>query len=177
MFKKFFKRFALNDILISMILILIGVMLITKPEVIQSSIAIIIGSVFIFIGIINLIDYFYNKRIDSLVFATAVISIIIGIVIMFCTQFILSAFRIIIAIWIIFSGIMDIHRTIVYRQNISSLWLVSLILSIAIIIAGIIILVNTGSILQMIGIAIVVYGVINIIENFIFIRKVDDYLE
>ena len=177
MFKKFFKRFAFNDILISLVLILIGIMMIVKPEVIQSSIAIIIGSVFIFIGIINLIDYFYNKRMDSFLFATAIISIIIGIVIMFCTEFILSAFRIIIAIWIIFSGIMNLHKTIVYRQSISSLWLVALILSIVIIVAGIIILVNTGSILQMIGITILVYGVINIVENVIFIRKVDDYLE
>lgn len=177
MFRKFFKRFAFNDMLISLVLILIGIMMIVKPEVIQSSIAIIIGSVFIFIGIINLIDYFYNKRMDSFLFATAIISIIIGIVIMFCTEFILSAFRIIIAIWIIFSGIMNLHKTIVYRQSISSLWLVSLILSIAIIVAGIIILVNTGSILQMIGVTILVYGVINIVENAIFIRKVDDYLE
>ena len=86
-------------------------------------------------------------------------------------------FRILIAIWIIYSGIINLQTTIVWKDYKSRLWLLTLILAIAMIIAGIYILVNSGAILQTVGVAIVVYGIVDIIENIIFIKKVDDYLE
>ena len=96
---------------------------------------------------------------------------------MFCADIILSAFRILIAIWIIYSGILNLQTTIVWKDYKSRLWLLTLLLSIATIGVGIYILVNSGAIMQTIGIAILVYGIVNIIESFIFIKKVDNYLE
>ena len=48
------------------------------------------------------------------------------------------------------------------------------ILAITMIIAGIYILVNSGAILQTVGVAIVVYGIVDIIENIIFIKRWTD---
>ena len=59
----------------------------------------------------------------------------------------------------------------------SKLWLTTLLLAIIMILAGIYILVNSGAILQIVGGIIVTYGVIDVIENFIFIKKIDDYLK
>ena len=73
--------------------------------------------------------------------------------------------------------IINLQTTIVWKDYKSRLWLLTLILAIAMIIAGIYILVNSGAILQTVGVAIVVYGIVDIIENIIFIKKVDDYLE
>ena len=149
MWKNFLKRSGWTDIVISLIFILFGAMLIARPESIMSIVAILLGVIFI----------------------------VIGIVIMFCSDIILSAFRILIAIWIIYSGIINLQTTIVWKDYKSRLWLLTLILAIAMIIAGIYILVNRGAILQTVGVAIVVYGIVDIIENIIFIKKVDDYLE
>lgn len=89
----------------------------------------------------------------------------------------MSVFRIIIAIWILYSGIMNLQTTIVWKDYKSKLWLVSLILAVVTIIAGIYVLVNQGAILQTVGIIIISYGIVDIIENVIFIKKIDDYLE
>ena len=145
-------------------------MLIARPESIMSIVAILLGVIFIVIGVLRTVDYFASNKEDNYLIAMALASIVIGIVIMFCSDIILSAFRILIAIWIIYSGIINLQTTIVWKDYKSRLWLLTLILAISMIIAGIYILVNSGAILQTVGVAIVVYGIVDIIENIIFIK-------
>ncbi|MCI8444225.1 MAG: hypothetical protein HFJ37_03535 [Clostridia bacterium] len=171
------KKSSWTDILISLIFILFGILLMARPESIMSIITILLGIIFIVIGGLKLIDYFATDKRENYVFAMAMVAIMVGIVILFCTDIILSAFRILIAIWIIYSGMMNLQTTIVWKEYQSRLWLASLILSFLVILAGIYILINRGVILQTIGIAIVGYGIVNIIENIIFIKKVENYLK
>ena len=151
--------------------------MIINPEFIQNSIVNIIGIMFISIGLINLIIYFYNRRQDSYTFSLYIISIIIGIIVMFCSGFILSAIRTMIAIWIIFTGIVNLHRTIIWKSSISRFWIVSLILAITTIIAGVYILLDAGSILRTIGIILTIYGIINIVENMLFMKKINNFMD
>ena len=177
MWKKFLKKSGWTDIIISLIFVLLGILMLTRPNEIMGAISILLGLIFIVMGILKLVDYFSGDRTDNYMCALSIILIIVGIIIMFCSEFIMSAFRVIIAIWIIYSGIMNLQTTIVWKDYKSKLWLATLILAIVTIIAGIYILVNTGSVIQTIGIATIIYGIIDIIENAIFIKKVDDYLE
>lgn len=177
MWKKFLKKSGWTDIIISLIFVLFGIMLISRPEAIVSVISILLGAIFVVMGVLKIIDYYSNGKQDNYLIAISVVMILIGIIIMFCADIILSAFRILIAIWIIYSGILNLQTTIVWKDYKSRLWLLTLLLSIATIGVGIYILVNSGAIMQTIGIAILVYGIVNIIESFIFIKKVDNYLE
>lgn len=177
MWKKFLKKSSWTDIVLSLIFVLFGAMLIASPESVISVIAILLGGICIVMGIFRLVDYFSSNKQDSYLLAVAAVAIIAGIVIMFCSDIILSVFRILIGIWIIYSGIMNLQTAIVWKDFKSRLWLTSLILSILTIIAGIYVLVNDGAIIQTIGAVIVAYGIIDIIENVIFIKKVDNYLE
>ena len=88
----------------------------------------------------------------------------------------MSIFRIIVGVWIIYTGIMNLHTVTIWKDYKSRLWLISLIGAIANIIAGIYVLVNSGAILQTIGVVLIVYGVIDIVDRFIFIRKVENYI-
>ena len=175
MLENFLKKSSWTDIVVSLIFILFGIFLIARPEAIVSVISFILGGIAIVIGVLRAIDYFSGDKSNNYLLAVAVVSIIAGIVIIFCSDIILSIFRIIIAIWIIYSGIMNLQTTIVWKEFKSRLWLLSVILSLITIIAGIFILVNTGAILQTVGVIILVYGIINIIENVIFIKKIDNY--
>ena len=177
MWKKFLKKSGWTDIIISLIFIIFGIMLISRPEAIVSVISILLGAIFVVMGVLKITDYYSNGKQDNYLIAISVVMILIGIIIMFCADIILSAFRILIAIWIIYSGILNLQTTIVWKDYKSRLWLLTLLLSIATIGVGIYILVNSGAIMQTIGIAILVYGIVNIIESFIFIKKVDNYLE
>lgn len=177
MWKKFLKKSGWTDIIVSVLFILFGIMLIARPESIISIISILLGAICIIMGILKLIDYFANNKQDNYLLAISIVAIIIGIIIMFCTDIILSVFRILIAIWIIYSGIMNLQTAIVWKDYKSRLWLITLLLAIVMIISGIYILVNNGAVLQIVGGIIAAYGIIDVVENFIFIKKIDNYLE
>ena len=177
MWKKFLKKSSWTDIIISLIFILFGIMLISRPESIMSIISIVLGLIFIVMGALKLVRYFSEGKTDKYLISVSVILIIIGVIIMFCADIILSAFRILIAIWIIYSGIMNLQTSIIWKEYKSKLWLTTLILSFVIILAGVYILINNGAIIQTIGVVILVYALVDIIENFIFIKKVDNYLD
>lgn len=177
MLEKFLKRSGWTDIIVSLLFILFGVMLISRPESIISMISILLGTICVIIGVLKLIDYYSTNKQDNYMLAMSIVVIITGIIIMFCSEIILSVFRIIIAIWIIYSGLMNFQTTIVWRDYKSKLWLTTLLLAIAMIISGIYILINNGAMLQIVGGIVVAYGVIDVIENLIFIKKIDDYLK
>lgn len=177
MWKKFLKKSGWTDIIISLIFVIFGIMLISRPEAIVSVISILLGAIFIVMGVLKAIDYYSNGKQDNYLIAISVVMIIVGIIVMFCADIILSIFRILIAIWIIYSGIMNLQTAIIWKDYKSRLWLFTLALAIVTIIVGIYILMNTGAILQTIGVAILIYGLVDIIESFIFIKKVDNYLD
>ena len=173
MLEKILKKSSWTDIAVSLIFILFGAMLIVSPDSIISIMAIVLGVIFILLGIFKMINFYASGKMDNYLLATGIVAIIAGIVIMFCGDIIMSVFRILIAIWILYSGIMNLQTTLVWKDYKSRLWLATLILSILVIIAGIYVLINNGAILQTIGIIIVIYAIVNIIENIIFINKVE----
>ena len=175
--EKFLKKSSWTDIAISLIFILFGCLLVSNPEAIKSAISIILGGIIVVIGVLKLIDYFAGDKQDNYLLAIAIVAIIAGVIIMFCADIILSVFRIIIAVWIIYSGIMNLQTAIVWKDYKSKLWLTTLVLSIAMIISGVYILVNNGAVLQIVGGIIIAYGIVDIIESVIFIKKIDNYLQ
>ena len=178
MWKKFFKKSSWTSIAISLIFILFGILAVSKPDSIMSIISIVLGGIFIVIGVSKVIDYVANELKDNYMLSISIVAIIAGVIIIFCSDVIFSVFGMLMGIWIIYSGIMNLQTIIVWKDYKSKLWLVSLILSIATIIAGIYVLINSGTILiQTIGAIVLVYGIVDIIENLIFIKNIDSYLK
>ena len=89
----------------------------------------------------------------------------------------MSIFRIVIGVWIIYTGIMNLNTAIQWKDLQSRLWLLTVIFSILVVIGGIYILANSGAILETIGVLIIIYGVMDIIERLIFMKKIDNYLK
>ena len=175
--EKILKKSSWTDIIISFLFVLFGIMLIARPESIMSIVSILLGAICIVMGALKGIDYFASGKNDNYLLAISIVAVITGIIIMFCADIILSVFRILIAIWIIYSGIMNLQTTIVWKDYKSRLWLLTLILAITMILGGIYILINNGAVLQIVGGIIVAYGMIDIIESMIFIKKIDNYLD
>lgn len=175
--EKILKKSSWTDIIVSFLFIIFGMTLMARPECIMSIVSFFLGSIVIVMGLLKGVDYFASGKTDNYLLAIAIVAIITGIVIMFCADIIVSVFRIIIAIWIIYSGIINLQTTIVWKNYQSKLWMISLVLAIATIMAGVYILMNNGAMLQIIGGIITVYGIMDIIESAIFIKKVDHYLD
>lgn len=176
MLKNILKKSGWTDVIVSILFILFGIMLIARPNEVMSIISILLGLVFVVLGISKIVEYFSNNKQERYLLPVATILILIGIGVMFCTNLIFSIFRIILAIWIIYTGLMNLYELFIWKEYTSRLWLLSLLFTVLMLVAGVYVLVNTGAILQTIGIILICYGIINIIQNCIFIKKIDNYL-
>lgn len=177
MIEKFLKRSSWTDMVISIIFILFGALLIAKPNETVGAISIILGILFIAMGVLKLVEYYTSDAKEDWLLTVALISVILGIIILFASDAILSVFRVIVGIWIIATGIMDLQTTLVWKEVKSPYWTAAVVLSIFMMFAGIIILVNKNILFTTMGIIIVIYGVLDIIDRFIFMKKVKDYMK
>ena len=177
MFEKFLKRSSWTDIVISIIFVLFGALLIAKPNETVGAISIILGILFIAMGVLKLVEYYTSDTKEDLLLTTALIAVILGAIILFASDAILSLFRVIVGIWILATGIMDLQTTLVWKEVKSPYWTVAVLLSILMMFAGIVILVNQNILVKTMGIIIVIYGVLDIVDRVIFMRKISDYIK
>lgn len=177
MFEKFLKRSSWTDIVISIIFIIFGALLIAKPNEVISAISIILGIVFIAMGVLKLIEYYTSETKEDYLLTIALIAVVLGVIILFASDSIISLFRIILGIWIIAAGIMDLQTILIWKEVKSPYWTLSLVLSMVMMIAGIVILINADILFKTIGIITIIYAVSDIIDRIIFMKKIDNYIK
>ena len=72
---------------------------------------------------------------------------------------------------------MDLQTTLVWKEVKSPYWTAAVVLSILMILAGIVILINQNILITTMGIIIVIYGILDIVDRFIFMKKINDYMK
>lgn len=177
MFEKILKRSSWTDIIISMIFVIFGALLIAKPNETLAAISTIMGIIFIAMGVLKLVEYYTSDTKEDYLLTIALIAVIFGTIVLFASESILSLFRIILGIWIIAAGIIHLQTVLQWKQVKSPYWTVALLFSILMTLAGIVILVNKNIVLTAMGIIIVIYGILDIIDRIIFMKKIDNYIK
>lgn len=175
MFEKFLKRSSWTDIVISIVFVFLGILLVAKPDTTIAAISTLLGILFITMGFLKLVQYFTSGEKEDYLLTIALIAVVFGVIVMFCSDAILSLFRIILGLWIIATGIMDFQTTLIWKEVKSPYWTVALVLSMLMIIAGIVILINAEILYTTIGIITIIYAVLDIIDRIIFMKKIENY--
>ena len=168
------KKTGYMNILESIVFALIGIVLMWKPEETLSVISYVLGGIFCVVGIAKIISYIQAKGKQDLYnyhLVYGIMAIVIGIITIAYSGTILSVFRIIIGIWIVYSALVRSSTALKLRNISSPLWLYSLIIAIAMCICGIYVIVNSGAILFTVGLAILVYAIMDFIENILFLKN------
>ena len=99
MFEKILKRSSWTDILISLIFVIFGILFIARPNETLAAISTILGIVFIAIGVLKLVEYFTSDTKEDYLLTIALVSVIFGVILLFCSDAILSLFRIILGLF------------------------------------------------------------------------------
>ena len=175
MFEKFLKRSSWTDIVISIIFVLLGILLATRPEDTLTAISTLLGILFIAMGALKLIEYFTAKEKEDYLLTSALIAVVFGVIVLFASDAILSLFRIILGLWIIATGIMDFQTTLIWKEIKSPYWTLALVLSMGMIASGIVLLINSNILITTIGILTIIYAILDIVDRIIFIKKIDNY--
>ena len=76
MWKKFLKKSGWTDIIVSLIFILFGIILVTRPEAIISIFSLVVGMIFVAISLFKIVEYFSTYKKDRYLLAISLIAII-----------------------------------------------------------------------------------------------------
>ena len=171
------KKMGWASIATSLAFMIIGIIIAYNPNTILTIISYLIGAIFVFIGIVKIISYFKTKGAYDLYnyeLVYGIIAVLIGVIVVFCCDMIETLFRVFIGIWIIYSGAMRLGLALKLQKiNASSKnWIIVLIISIVILACGIYIMVNPGTIIKTMGIIMIVYSIMDIIEEAIFMKNI-----
>ena len=122
MFEKFLKRTNWTDIAISILFVILGALLIIKPTEMMSVVSILLGMVLFIAGFLKIVDYFTSKDKEDYLLTLALVAVVIGVIVLFCSDVITGIFRVVLGIWIIASGIRNFQTALVWKEVKSKLW-------------------------------------------------------
>lgn len=178
--EKFLKKSGWTSILSSIIFAILGIIVICHPETTLKVITGILGAMFIIIGIARIIAYFVAKgNYDFLNYDLiyGLIAIILGVITIGYSSAIETLFRIMIGAWIIYSSLMRLGLSIKLNKAKSKSWIYVMTIALLMLICGLYIIFNKGTIIVTIGIIMLIYAIMDIIEGFIFIKNVDEIFD
>ena len=175
--EKVLRKTGLVSILESIVIAILGIILVARPEGTIKLVSAILGIVFMVMGISKIIKYIVNKgRNDffnyDLVYGLT--TIVIGLVVMIYINIIGSILRITIGIWIIYTSFVRLNSAIQIKRIDNKAWIVGMVLAILMFICGLYILLNSGAIVATIGAIMIIYSVIDIIEDIIFMKNLKE---
>lgn len=175
--QKILKKSGWVGMIESIIFAILGIILIAKPEETVKVISYILGACFILIGIYKIINYMQMRGKNDIYhyhLIYGVMAIVIGLIAIVYSSTIGTIFRIIIGIWIIYSSVVRASSALKLKTLKSNIWIYTLIIAIIMFGCGLYVALNEGAIIITIGILMMVYAVMDIIENIIFLRHVKD---
>ena len=176
--KDLLKKSGTSNILVSIIFGLFGVILCILNEGAVKVISCLIGLLFIMIGVSRLVNYVKGRGMGehfNFDLFCGLVAIVLGGAAIIYTDAIGIILRLIVGTWIVYSGITRTYLSFKLKAFNSSIWIISLVLSILMIIFGIYIMLNSGVIVTLIGSLMIAYSIIDIIESIIFIKKIKQF--
>lgn len=158
-----------TSIVLSIILMIIGIFLLIKPETTLYAISYFVGVVLIVWGLFPIISFLTNKeskKFMELSFVTGIIAFLFGIVIMIKPDMIGSIIPLLMGIWMIINGSIKLYYSFILNRESNAMS--SIIISLLMLIGGMVLVVNPfeGAIVltQLIGISFIVYSILDLME-------------
>lgn len=164
--KKLLTEIKKYSLIGAIVLAVLGVLLIAAPGKMLRYTAFVIGGVCIACGVYAIISYIVNKA-SSFVLTLGIISTITGIVICAAYRQIVSIIIFILGIILLAGGVVDLVNSVYVAVSRRRSWILTVILSVASIVLGIISITNPfdtqEKIVQFVGAGLVVFAVVDII--------------
>ena len=173
------NKITVNNLIYALLFLVFGIILLTSTEDLISIVSKAIGGVLIVIGIIKAIIYIYMKgKLGEYSFSNLVVSLLFisfGMLLIFLSGTLSFAIRTIIGIWVVFSGV----NRVIFAISIGSIdkksLLVYLITALLMITLGVVII--TGVFDQLIGLFIIIYSIMEIVNYIYYKVKNKDFEE
>lgn len=172
------KKNNLSEILMLLCVLVLGVCLTIWADKVTNIVSIFLGILGVLYSIIIFVNYFRNNsRLlnDRLGFIYGIVILVIGFVLIFRVDFLKELISFVIGIYIILTSIIKLHESITISKNIKTTLTSAIVLAILGIVIGILCIVGKvlfpDIIIKYIGIMLILYSVISIINTIIIGKK------
>ena len=172
--EKILKKAGWTSVIAAIIYIALGIVLMMNPTTALDIVAIITGIVFLAIGIIKVVDYFVlqgNYDFYNYELIHGLVAFVIGIIILAYARQVASIFVVLVGIWITYSGLMNLTLSMKLGAAKINTWVIVFVLSVIMMVGGIYVIVAPEAMIVLVGAFMVGYAIIELIENFIFIKN------
>ena len=164
------KNFSIITIIASFV---IGLVLLIWPDESITAVSILTGVTTILLGVSAWISYFAKEK--SVVLATGgTVCIIVGLIICVKYQSIIAILLFLFGVFMTISGAVDLSTSFYSKASGLGTWGVSTILSIAVLVLGVVIMVNplhtSQALVRLAGAGLLVYAVVDLV-TFIQVKK------
>ncbi len=171
-----------SSLITSIVLVVIGVFLIVKPEEILSLISIIIGIGLVVMGIFGVVNFIKDIQDNnpmSLDLIYGALCLIVGSVLITNTKIVGSILPIVLGIWMVINSIIKAQYATILKEDNNREWQLTLIISILTLVCGILFIFNpfkgAAVLTQIIGTILVIYSVMDIINIIILKKNIHDF--
>ena len=160
---------------------LAGIFFMVFPETVSGILGVLWGIVLVVAGIAGAVDYLlsikqfkeeegYEKAAGAeIVLVYSVIIAVLGIVFIFRPNLVMQLLSFVIGIFFLIDGIVKLRHSTLVRNTKEPLWYIMILLSIALIVAGLALLINpfngTVTVIRFAGVAFVISGIEGIAEE------------
>jgi uncharacterized membrane protein HdeD (DUF308 family) len=160
------KKELKMNLLISILFLLIGIILFTNPGGVIDFIAYIVGGIFLFVGLIYFVQFWRGEKKNIFVseFYSGVISVVIGVILMFNNGALDLALRVFSGVWILYRAIVHLKVALTLKDQKDDAWKVSLGISIILFAGGLFEILVQSLELTIIGFVIILYSLFEIMN-------------
>ena len=177
------KKFNI-DLVISISFLLIGLFLLIKPDITISIISYTIGGVLLLSGVYSCYKYFTFVGIENIFNFNLVYGVLLVIASMFMfikPNALATLFPIILGIWIIVNSVTKFQYALLLRKAKEEDFVYTIVISVLTFLWGVVLLINPFesvlTITKVIGVFIIIYAVLDIVDNIIIRRNLKRVLE
>ncbi|MCX4249622.1 MAG: DUF308 domain-containing protein [Bacilli bacterium] len=181
MILEFAKRCEKNMLFSTVITLILGIILAYSPEGSIKVITGIIALMFLLIGILQLVDYIKQSKLEKMMSLSLILGILltaVGVYLFINLESLANFITTLIGIAILIKSLFKLQYAFNIR-DISDKWFYNLIVGIAGIVIGIILLVNPFSsaklFLRIIGIIFILGSIIELVETFMVLKTIEDH--
>lgn len=171
------KKKILNDIVVDGFILILGISLVVWADKVTNIVSILLGVMAILYGVIVFVNYFRKQDklfSDTMMFTYGIVLFVMGIILIFKVEFLKELISFVIGIYITLTSAMRLHETITVSKASNIKMTPALVLSIVGIVVGLLAitlkLIFPDLIVQYIGVLLIIYSVVNMI-NVIMIRR------
>lgn len=181
--KEIIKKKEIKGIFASLLLIVLGIFLIMKPDEIVKTLIQVMGIILLLIGVIDFMNYFRmsdEEKLFNYGLFKGILELCIGILFIFKFETLIDIFPIVIGLIVIFINLFKLQLSLNLKQIEAENWFIGVLISAISIILGIVIILNPFETVKVLvitsGVVIVISELSNIIYSFMIlstIKKMD----